>query len=326
MTADYEQSWKTAYPDRRAEARETRNGILANPNNISALDVSDEERQRIYEERWATGGTTFMASFNDLIFNQAANDTAADFVRGKIRAMVKDPRTAELLAPRDHPIGTKRICVDTDYYLTYNRDNVHLVDVRNAPIECLTETGLRTGGVDYELDAIVFATGFDAMTGTLVSVDIAGTGGQTLKQKWADGPRTYLGVMTAGFPNLFMVTGPGSPSVLSNMMVSIEQHVDWIIDCLAWLRSRQLKQPKTTGWRTSTRWPTRPCTPRRRPGTWARISPASQGSSCPISVASARTAASVTRRPRRDTTGSAWPARNRPPPPPNKTRLPPTAR
>ena len=246
MTADYEQSWKTAYPDRRAEARETRNGILANPNNISALDVSDEERQRIYEERWATGGTTFMASFNDLIFNQAANDTAADFVRGKIRAMVKDPRTAELLAPRDHPIGTKRICVDTDYYLTYNRDNVHLVDVRNAPIECLTETGLRTGGVDYELDAIVFATGFDAMTGTLVSVDIAGTGGQTLKQKWADGPRTYLGVMTAGFPNLFMVTGPGSPSVLSNMMVSIEQHVDWIIDCLAWLRSRQLERIEAT--------------------------------------------------------------------------------
>jgi cyclohexanone monooxygenase len=246
MTHDYAEAWKTVYPQRREEARRTRNGILANPNDISALAMSEEERQRIYEERWASGGTTFMAAFNDLIFNQASNDTAADFVRSKIRAMVKDQRTAELLAPKSHPIGTKRICVDTDYYLTYNRENVHLVDVRNTPIECLTEKGLRTGGAEYELDAIVFATGFDAMTGAMVSVDIEGIGGQTLKQKWEHGPRTYLGLMTAGFPNLFMITGPGSPSVLSNMMVSIEQHVDWITDCLAWLRARQLDRIEAT--------------------------------------------------------------------------------
>jgi cyclohexanone monooxygenase len=239
MTEEYEQSWKCVYPQRRAEARVSRNGVLANPNDFSALSVNEAERKRILEERWASGGTTFMAAFNDLIFDKAANDTAAEFVRGKIREMVKDPATAELLAPKDYPIGTKRICVDTDYFLTFNQPHVHLVDARSAPIECLTEKGLRlSNGAEYEFDAIVFATGFDAMTGPLVSVDITGRGGETLKHKWEAGPRTYLGLMTADFPNLFMITGPGSPSVLSNMMVSIEQHVDWITDCLAAMRDR----------------------------------------------------------------------------------------
>jgi len=141
--------------------------------------------------------------------------------------------------PKNHPIGTKRICVDTDYYGTYNRENVTLVDVRTAPIGEITATGLRAGDTDYRFDAIVFATGFDAMTGALLKIDIA-SDGVTLRQAWEAGPRTYLGLMTAGFPNLFMITGPGSPSVLSNMMVSIEQHVDWITDCVAWLRSRGL--------------------------------------------------------------------------------------
>jgi cyclohexanone monooxygenase len=239
MTAEYEQTWKSDYPRLRAEARKTRNGVLANPNDFSALSVDENKRQEIYEDRWKTGGTTFMAAFNDLILNKQANDTAAEFVRSKIRQIVKDPATAELLAPKDHPIGTKRICVDTEYYQTYNRDNVHLVSVRNNPIECLTETGLTLkDGTGYEFDAIVFATGFDAMTGTLVAVDIKGRDGLTLKQEWEAGPRTYLGLMSAGFPNMFMITGPGSPSVLSNMMVSIEQHVDWITDCLAALRAR----------------------------------------------------------------------------------------
>jgi len=238
MTDDYAQSWKDVYPQRREEAKQTRNGVLANPNNFSALSVSDEERLRILEQRWESGGTTFMASFNDLIFNKQSNDLAAEFVRSKIRSMVKDAKTAELLTPTSYPIGTKRICVDTDYYLTFNQDHVHLVDISNAPIERLTEKGLITGGVEYEFDAIVFATGFDAMTGTLVSVNIAGRNGVTLKDKWEEGPKTYLGLMTAGFPNLFMITGPGSPSVLSNMMVSIEQHVDWITDCIANLRQR----------------------------------------------------------------------------------------
>jgi cation diffusion facilitator CzcD-associated flavoprotein CzcO len=240
MTPDYEQSWKSVYPTRRAEARETRNGILANPNDVSAMAVPEAARLQVYEDRWKSGGTTFMAAFNDLIFNKTSNDTASDFVRGKIRSIVKDPAVADLLTPTSYPIGTKRICVDTEYFETFNRPNVSLVDVRNAPIETLTANGVRTGGKDYEVDAVVFATGFDAMTGTLTRIDIRGRGGVTLADKWAEGPKTYLGLMTAGFPNLFMITGPGSPSVLSNMIVSIEQHVDWVADCLRALRDRHV--------------------------------------------------------------------------------------
>ena len=240
MPADYAQSWKDVYPAKRAEARMTRNGVLANPNDQSAIETAETERLAVYENRWESGGTTFMAAFNDLIFNKASNDTAAEFVRGKIRAMVTDPAKAELLTPTNHPIGTKRICVDTDYYLTYNRPNVDLIDIRNAPIETLTPDGLRVGGKDYAFDAIVFATGFDAMTGALTRMGIVGRDGEALADKWEDGPRTYLGLMTAGFPNMFMITGPGSPSVLSNMIVSIEQHVDWIAGCLSHLGSRHL--------------------------------------------------------------------------------------
>jgi len=239
MTPDYENRWKSNYPEQRAAARMTLSGILRNPNDFSALSVSDEERIAILESRWQSGGTSFMAAFNDLVTNQKSNDFAAEFVRNKIRAMVKDPATAELLAPKGHPIGTKRICVDTDYFLTYNRDNVKLVDVSQHPIEALTETGLRQNGTDYAFDAIVFATGFDAMTGTLTRIDIVGRDGETLAAKWEAGPRTYLGLMTAGFPNMFLITGPGSPSVLSNMIVSIEQHVDWVTDCIAHLAARQ---------------------------------------------------------------------------------------
>jgi cation diffusion facilitator CzcD-associated flavoprotein CzcO len=240
MTPDYENHWKSAYPDHRAAARMTPSGILRNPNDISAIEVSDQERLAILETRWASGGTSFMAAFNDLATNQTSNDHAAEFVRNKIRSMVKDPATAELLAPKGHPIGTKRICVDTDYFLTYNRDNVTLVDLSKAPIEAMTENGLRQGGTEYEFDAIVFATGFDAMTGTLTRIDIKGRDGEILADKWEAGPRTYLGLMTAGFPNMFLITGPGSPSVLSNMIVSIEQHVDWVSDCIAYMDARQL--------------------------------------------------------------------------------------
>ena len=180
-----------------------------------------------------------MAAFNDLIINQQANDTAADFVRERIRETVRNQAVAALLAPKNHPIGTKRICVDTEYYGTYNRDNVTLVDVRTTPITRISANGVRAGDVEYEFDSIVFATGFDAMTGALLKIDIEADG-QTLRDKWEAGPRTYLGLMTAGFPNMFMITGPGSPSVLSNMMVSIEQHVDWIADGMAYLRSHGL--------------------------------------------------------------------------------------
>jgi cyclohexanone monooxygenase len=236
MPEEYAQSWKRDYPALREQARHMRTGLLNNPNEVSALEVPEEERRGIYEERWAAGGTNFMAAFNDLIIDQRANDTAADFVRDKIRETVRDQAVAELLAPRNHPIGTKRICVDTDYYSTFNRPNVTLVDVRRTPISQVAAHGMRVGDTEYALDAIVFATGFDAMTGALLSIDISADG-LTLREKWEAGPRTYLGLMTAGFPNMFMITGPGSPSVLSNMMVSIEQHVDWIADCLMYLRA-----------------------------------------------------------------------------------------
>jgi cation diffusion facilitator CzcD-associated flavoprotein CzcO len=240
MTPEYEQSWKSDYARSRAEARKTKNGVLANLNDMSALDVDETKRREIFEKRWEIGGTYFMAAFNDLATNQASNDAAAEFVRDKIRSIVKDPKTAELLAAKGYPIGTKRICVDSHYFETFNRENVSLVDVSRDPIETLTSSGLRVAGKAYEFDAIVFATGFDAMTGTLFKIDIQGRGGARLKDKWHAGPRTYLGLMTEGFPNMFMITGPGSPSVLSNMMVSIEQHVDWVIDSVADLRKAGL--------------------------------------------------------------------------------------
>ena len=168
--------------------------------------------------------------------NNESNETAAEFARQKIRATVKDPKTAELLCPNDHPIGTKRLILDTEYYETYNRDNVTLVDVRSKPIKEITPTGLRTADADYALDAIVFATGFDAMTGAMKEIGIQTDAGMTIGEKWAEGPRTYLGIMIAGFPNLFMITGPQSPGVKSQMILACEQHVDWIADCMQYLR------------------------------------------------------------------------------------------
>jgi cyclohexanone monooxygenase len=224
-------------PARRALARVTATGDTWDVSEQSALALTAEEREREYERRWREGGFSFLTAFADILTDADANETAAEFVRGKIRERVRDPATADLLCPTDHPFGTKRMCVDTDYYETYNRDNVTLVDVRSAPIVAITPTGLRTTSAEYELDTIVFATGFDAMTGALRAVDIRGRGGEALAQKWAAGPRTYLGVATSGFPNLFLITGPGSPSVLSNMMTSIEQHVEWVADCIGHLRA-----------------------------------------------------------------------------------------
>ena len=247
MDAEYENLWKSDYRARRLKARMMRNGILYNLNDKGAMEVSEEERQREYEARWEGGGIAFMAAYNNLALDAEANRTAADFVRGKIRSIVKDPAKAEALLPRDYPIGTKRICVDTDYFETFNRGNVSLVDVRKAPIEAITPAGVRTAdGAHHEADAIVFATGFDAMTGALLKAGIRGRNGLALAEKWEAGPCTYLGLMTAGFPNLFMITGPGSPSVLSNMMVSIEQHVDWIADCVAHMRSRGVRTIEAT--------------------------------------------------------------------------------
>ena len=246
LDPEYERRVKAGYAEFRRQARESRVGFVTERNDQSALAVSPEERQRAYETRWSRGGLGFNATFADLLTDQAANDTAAEFFRAKIRAIVRDPAVADLLSPRDYPVGTKRLCVDTDYYATFNRDNVTLVDVRAAPIEAITPRGVRTRDAAYDLDSLVFATGFDAMTGALLAIDIRGRGGRTLREAWAEGPRTYLGIAVAGFPNLFTITGPGSPSVLSNMIVSIEQHVDWIADCLAHMRARSLVAVEAT--------------------------------------------------------------------------------
>ncbi len=210
-----------------------------------ALEASAEERDRVYEQRWQRGGLGFITAFADLQLDREANATAAEFVRDKIRQIVRDPETAGKLSPKQ-VIGCKRLCVDTGYYETFNRPNVSLVDVSETPIEEITASGVVVAGREYAVDCIVFATGFDAMTGALARIDIRGRGGLPLREKWAAGPRTYLGLGTAGFPNLFLITGPGSPSVLSNMVPSIEQHVDWIADCIAWLRDHDVKSIEAT--------------------------------------------------------------------------------
>jgi cyclohexanone monooxygenase len=237
---------KATYAELRERARNTAFGLDLEATERLATEAADEELRQEYEARWQLGGFSFLVSYADLLVDERANETAAEFVRDKIRSIVRDPDVAELLAPKDHPLGTKRICLDSGYYETYNRDNVTLVDVRSKPIETVTATGLRTQDGEFEFDCLVFATGFDAMTGALLNIDLRGRDGQALKEKWADGPRTYLGVATAGFPNLFMITGPGSPSVLSNMIVSIEQHVEWITDCVSHLRDRGLEVAEAT--------------------------------------------------------------------------------
>lgn len=241
MTEEYERSWKDIYSRRRAEMRLSAHGSLKDLNDVSAFSVSENERCETYAKRWAIGGTGYLGSFNDLLTNSEANYTAAEFVRHKIREVVKNPITAELLSPRSYPIGTKRICIDTGYFETFNRDNVELVDINASPIQRFVSDGLVVGERKYQFDSIVFATGFDAMTGSLFNVDIKGRDGFSLKKKWYAGPRTYLGLMTASFPNFFMITGPGSPSVKSNMIVSIEQHVDFVTESILHMQKHDMK-------------------------------------------------------------------------------------
>ncbi len=236
---------KASYGARRARARDTHTGHYLIANDKSAMEVNDEERNKEFEFRWrgAGGGFRMLRAFNDLMVNKQSNEKAGEFVRGKIRQTVKDPVTANLLCPKeDLPFGTKRLCVDTDYYETFNRPNVALVDVKADPLVEATATGLRTeSGKDYPLDIIVFATGFDAMTGAVKAIDLRGRGGQRLADTWAGGPRTYLGLAVAGFPNMFILAGPGSPSVLTNVVHSIELHVDWLTRCLENARARGVK-------------------------------------------------------------------------------------
>jgi cation diffusion facilitator CzcD-associated flavoprotein CzcO len=241
LSAEEAADIKARYREIREVSRSSPFGFPYVASERLAAEASPAEREEVYEQLWEEGGLKFMAgSFGDLLDNEAANETAAEFIRGKIRATVDDPAVAEILLPTDHPYGTKRPPIDTNYYETFNRDDVTLVNVREAPIVEITPGGLRTADAEYKLDVLVFATGFDAMTGALLNIDIRGVDGRKLSEKWEDGPRTYLGVQVAGFPNLFTVTGPGSPSVLTNMPVAIEQHVEWISDCIAYLRQNEL--------------------------------------------------------------------------------------
>ena len=239
-------SKETLLQDRK-HARETPGGIICfEYNETLADDMAPDVRQKELETRWDQGGFAFLGAFGDLMATHEANHIAAEFARSKMRASVKNKEVAEKLLPFDHPVGVKRLCLDTDYLRTFDEPHVELVDIRDNPIERISKKGVVCGGKEYEVDAIVFATGFDAMTGALLAVDIKGRGGAALREKWAAGPRTYLGLGSAGFPNLFFITGPGSPSVLSNMIVSIEQHVDWITDCVKRLTDGNIRSIEAT--------------------------------------------------------------------------------
>ncbi len=227
---------KDSFGERQAFKRTTPAGLSRPIVAVSAVPEMDETtRAEILEASWQRGGPGFAMTFDDILTDPESNERAARFVRQKVRAKVTDPEVAEKLVDIHYPIGARRLIVDIDYFETYNRANVTLVDVKAAPITEITPRGLRTADAHYDLDVLVYATGFDGMTGALLSMDLSGVGGLALREKWADGAGTYMGLVASGFPNLFMITGPGSPAVFSNVMLSIEQHVDWIADCLAYM-------------------------------------------------------------------------------------------
>ena len=225
---------KADYSNLRKKAKNMFSAMAFDLNKKSALEVSKLERKVEYESRWEKGGVPFIGAFIDLNTNREANDTAAEFVRNKIKQTVKDPQIAKKLVP-NYTIGCKRLAVDTNYYETYNKSNVTLVDLKDNPIKKITTKGIQTTQKEYSFDSLIYATGFDAMTGALMNIDIRGSNGIKLSKKWANGPKTFLGLAIQGFPNLFTITGPGSPSVFTNMITSIEQHVDWIFDCFDYL-------------------------------------------------------------------------------------------
>jgi cyclohexanone monooxygenase len=242
LNAELEARVKADYAGFRARNRRMHGGFgsLLPPNPVPALSVSAAQRQEAFEQRWQVGGFALLGAFNDLLIDLKANETAAQFVREKIRATVTDPATAQLLSP-SHTLGCKRLCVDSGYYETFNRPNVRLVDISQAPIERFNRKGLRGAGRDFEFDALVLATGFDAMTGTMMRLDLRGRGGLRIQDKWHAGPLNYLGLGIAGFPNLFNIAGPGSTSAFTNVIVAIEHHVDWIAECIAHLDARGLR-------------------------------------------------------------------------------------
>jgi cation diffusion facilitator CzcD-associated flavoprotein CzcO len=239
LNPDYVKRVKSDYAGFRKRNRQMVGGAGADrlkPETRPARELSQEDREQAFLARWQAGGMGLQSTFPELRLDIEANQFLADFMRRKIRETVADPERAEVLTPK-HVAGCKRMCLDSGYYEAFNRPNVRVVDVARTPIEEFTEDGVRVGGELHALDCLVFATGYDAMTGAMLAIDIRGRGGLTLREAWAAGPRTYLGVGTVGFPNLFIMAGPGSPSVLANVIVAIEQHVEWVSACLDYMRS-----------------------------------------------------------------------------------------
>jgi cation diffusion facilitator CzcD-associated flavoprotein CzcO len=242
LTPEFQRYIKENSADIRAVTRDTLNGMAFRIEERLAVETPPEEREAIYAAAWERGGLQFRATFRDMMVDKAANDTAAVFVKCKIRSIVKNPKTEAILSDIDHPYAAKRPPIDTNYFETFNRANVTLVDVKATPIERISPAGVCTTQSEHPLDIIDFATGFDAMTGPLLRMNIRGRGGIALKDVWEAGPRNYLGLQVAGFPNLFTIAGPGSPSVLCNIPVAIEQHADRIADCIAHLRANGLER------------------------------------------------------------------------------------
>lgn len=246
LSADEITYAKATYDERRRMSWRSGGGSPHVAHPKLTMEVSPEERRDAFEKRWALGGVLFSKTFSDQMINFDANEEARKFYEEKIRAVIDDPAVAELLIPNDHPIGTKRICTDTNYFETFNRPNVKLISVRETPIESIDGSGISVGSAHFDVDAIVLATGFDAMTGTLAKIDIVGRGGQKLVDNWSDGPRTYLGLGVDGFPNLFLVSGPGAPAVLANMVLHAEAHINWIADAINYLDDHDLAAIEAT--------------------------------------------------------------------------------
>ena len=276
-SAEEWQQIQEEYPERRRLAAYASAGTPHAPYHKKAVETEPEERAQALWERWREGGVLFAKTFPDQSSDLAANDIAREFAEERIREIVDDPAVAADLIPVDHPIGAKRICTDAGYYAMFNRDDVTLVNLRREPIDAITADGIRTNATTYPCDVLIFATGFDAMTGALTRIDPTGPGGERLSDIWADGPVTFLGLMVPGLPNLFTISGPGSPSVLANMVLHAEVQVDWVIDLMLAARRLGLSEveprrdaagPGPTTWR---RPPSRPCSPRRhRRGIWGQ--------------------------------------------------------
>ncbi len=303
LTADDMAEIKANYIERRNLSWRSGGGSPHFPHPKRTMDASPEERRAAFEKRWQLGGVLFSKTFPDQMIDPAANEEARKFYEEKVRAVIHDPEVADLLIPNDHPIGTKRICTDTNYFQTFNKPHVKLVSVRNTPIESIDATGINTTDAHYDVDTIVLATGFDAMTGALAKLDIVGRGGQLLREDWKEGPRTYLGLGVDGFPNLFIVSGPGAPGVLANMVLHAEAHVNWIADCISYLDEHGYTAIEATpeavdNWMPSVfSAPRQRSSPRPTLGTWVPTFPASRGYSCCSSGDSLSTTTSAPRWP-----------------------------